>query len=127
MTNNNNNTKSPSPLRVGLFGKCPKCGEGDLFKGYLDVDDRCSACDLDYSFADAGDGPAVFVMLIVGFICVGAAFWLEFTFMPPLWVHAVVWLPVILGLSLGLLRPLKGLLIALQFKNKAQLGRLSDD
>ena len=119
--------QGPSLLRVGLFAKCPQCGEGNLFKGFLDLDDGCNECGLDYGFADAGDGPAVFVMLIVGFICVGAALWVELTFGPPLWVHAVIWFPVILGLSLGLLRPLKALLIALQFKNKAGLGRLSDD
>ena len=112
---------------MGLFGKCPQCGEGKLFKGFLDVDEHCSECELDYSFANAGDGPAVFVMLIVGAIVVAAAFWVEFTFHPPLWVHGIIWLPVILGLSLGLLRPLKALLIGLQFKNKAEPGRLSDD
>jgi len=112
---------------VGLFGKCPRCGDGKLFNGFLDIDERCSECALDYGFADAGDGPAIFVMLIVGAIVVAAAFWVEFTFHPPLWVHMVLWLPVILGLALGLLRPLKGLLVALQYKNKARPGRLADD
>jgi len=127
MTEHSDNSKSPSLLRVGLFGKCPKCGTGKLFAGFLDVKEECENCHLDYGFADAGDGPAIFVMLIVGAIVVGAAFWVEFTFYPPLWVHAILWLPVILGLSLGLLRPLKSLLIALQYKNKARLGRLSDE
>jgi len=119
--------RGPSPIRAGLFGKCPQCGKGNLFKGFIDLDEQCSQCGLDYGFADAGDGPAVFVMLIVGFICVGAALWVELTFSPPLWVHGVIWLPVILGLSLGLLRPMKALLIALQFKNKARSGKMSDD
>lgn len=121
------NYKSPAPFRVGLFGKCPQCGEGALFRGLLDLQEQCSECKLDYGFADAGDGPAVFVIFIVGFVAVTAALWVEFTFYPPLWVHGAIWLPVILGLSLVLLRFLKALLIALQFKNKAEPGKLADE
>ena len=114
----------PQPASVGWRGRCPRCGEGRLFVGFLDVAPRCENCGLDFSFADAGDGPAIFVMMIVGFIVVGLALYTEFTFHPPYWVHAVLWIPLILILALGMLRPLKGWLIAEQYRRKAQLGQL---
>lgn len=114
----------PIPFAVGLTGRCPACGQGKLFAGVLDVAPACDHCGLDYGFADAGDGPAVFAIFILGFLACGLALWVEFTFSPPLWVHAVVWLPVIAGLALAILRPLKGVLIALQFANAAREGRL---
>lgn len=114
-----------SAFAVGIAGRCPRCGEGALFDGFLKTKASCRACGLDYAFADSGDGPAVFIILIVGFI-VGAAFLaVELTYQPPYWVHAVLWLPLILILSLGFLRPMKGIMIALQFKNKAAEGRLA--
>jgi len=115
---------APSPFSVGLRGLCPRCGRGPLFRGLVDTRAGCPACDLDYAFADAGDGPAVFVILIAGFVVLGAALWLEFTYEPPLWVHLVVSLPVLLVVCLGLLRLIKGVLIALQYRNKAAEGRL---
>jgi uncharacterized protein (DUF983 family) len=108
-----------STLMVGLSGRCPRCGEGALFAGYLSLKPRCTVCDLDFAFADSADGPAVFVMFIVGFIVVAAALTVEFLYEPPYWLHAVLWLPLVLGLTFGLLRPLKGLLIALQYAHKA--------
>ena len=112
------------PVRAGLKGCCPRCGEGRLFDGLLTVKPRCAACGLDYSFADAGDGPAVFLIMIAGFLVCGAALVVEMRYAPPLWVHAVLWLPLVLILTIGPLRPLKGLLIALQFHHKAAEGRL---
>ena len=112
------------PVKVGLAGRCPRCGEGRLFKGFLAVGDRCHNCRLDYAFADAGDGPAVFVILIIGFIVVGLALWMEVSLNPPLWVHFMLWIPLTLVLSLTALRLIKGLLIALQYRNKAAEGRL---
>ena len=85
---------------------------------------RCEVCGLDYGFADAGDGPAVFVIMIAGFLVCGTALVVEMRYAPPLWVHAVLWLPLVLILTIGPLRPLKGLLIALQFHHKAAEGRL---
>lgn len=114
------------PVRVGLSGRCPRCGEGRLFDGFLAVGERCGNCRLDYSFADAGDGPAVFVILIIGFIVVGLALWTEVTFNPSLWVHFLLWIPLTLVLSLTALRLIKGLLIALQYRNKAAEGRLEE-
>ncbi|MFG1402777.1 DUF983 domain-containing protein [Xanthobacter sediminis] len=113
-----------SPLASGLLGRCPRCGRGRLFKGFLGLAPACTACGLDYGFADSGDGPAVFVILIGGSVVVAAALWVEAVFEPPLWVHAVLWIPATLAVTLGLLRPLKGLLVALQYRNRAAEGRL---
>ncbi|WP_311029433.1 DUF983 domain-containing protein [Mesorhizobium koreense] len=112
------------PIQAGLKGRCPRCGEGKLFSGFLSVGRECSNCRLDYSFADAGDGPAVFVILIVGFIVVGSALWMEVTLAPPLWVHFVLWIPLAIVLSLAALRLLKGVLITLQYANKAAPGEI---
>ena len=90
----------------------------------MKVAPRCEACGLDFSFADAGDGPAVFVALFGGFIVLGAALWTEIIYQPPIWVHMIVFLPLTLLVCLGLLRPLKGVLIALQYRNKAEPGLL---
>jgi uncharacterized protein (DUF983 family) len=112
------------PIATGLRARCPRCGEGRLFDGFLTLAPRCQACGLDYSFADAADGPAVFVILIVGFVIAGAALLVEVAWSPPIWVHVVLWGPLVLILCLGMLRPLKGVLVALQYANKAEQGRL---
>jgi len=112
------------PIARGLRGRCPRCGEGKLFKGFLTLRPACEHCGFDYGFADAGDGPAVFVILIGGFIVVFAALFTEFMYQPPYWVHAALWLPLILIVTLGPLRPIKGLMIALQYHHKAAEGRL---
>jgi uncharacterized protein (DUF983 family) len=113
-------------VSAGLSGRCPRCGEGKLFDGFLKTAPSCRACGLDYKFADSGDGPAVFVILIAGFIIVGLLLWTEVNYEPPFWVHLVVFLPLTLVVCLGMLRPLKGVLIGLQYRNKAEQGRLSD-
>jgi uncharacterized protein (DUF983 family) len=105
----------PSPYVAGVTCRCPRCGRGRLFTGFLTLARRCESCGLDYDFADAGEGPAVFV---------GAAVIVDFLWRPPYWVHALLWIPMILVVTLGLLRPLKGLLVALQFRHKAEEGRL---
>ena len=111
-----------SPLAVGLRCKCPRCGEGPLFDGFLTIRKRCQKCNLDLSIADSGDGPAVFVIFIVGPIATGLALLTESIFTPPYWLHLVVWPPLILGGVVALLRPFKATLIALQFKYKAREG-----
>ncbi len=111
-----------SPVVAGLACKCPRCGRGRLFDGYLSVAARCDACGLDLGKADSGDGPAVFIIFILGFLVVPLALLLEAKAAPPYWVHLAIWPAVILGGALGLLRPLKGLLIALQFHHKASEG-----
>jgi uncharacterized protein (DUF983 family) len=116
----------PQPLLAGLAGRCPVCGEGYLFDGFLKVSPSCEACGADFAKADSGDGPAVFVILIAGFIVAFAAVFTEFRFRPPIWLHLVLWLPGTLILSLALMRPLKGVMLAAQFMNKAAEAR-SDD
>lgn len=116
--------RSPPILPTGLRGLCPRCGRGHVFKGYLSVRPACEACGLDFAFADSGDGPAFFVMSFVGIVVVALAMTVEFTYEPPLWLHAVLWIPVTLLLSLALIRPLKGLLIAVQYARGAEQGRL---
>ncbi|WP_066721092.1 MULTISPECIES: DUF983 domain-containing protein [Hyphomicrobiales] len=113
----------PSPYSTGLKGRCPRCGEGKLFEGFLKVRPRCAACGLDYSFADSADGPAVFIMLIAGFAVLGAALAVEIAYEPPIWLHLVIWLPLAVIVCLALLRPMKGLAVALQYVHKAQEGR----
>jgi uncharacterized protein (DUF983 family) len=112
------------PIAKGLRGRCPRCGEGRLFQGFLTLRPDCERCGLDYGFADAGDGPAVFVILLGGAIVVFAALITEVVYQPPYWVHAVLWVPLILLVTLAPLRLIKGLLIALQYHHKAAEGRL---
>lgn len=111
------------PIRTGLKGRCPRCGEGRLFSGFLSVGESCGVCGLDYDFADAGDGPAVFVMLIMGFVVVGMALAVELSYQPPLWLHFLLWIPLAIVLCLIPLRLIKGVLITLQYANKAAEGR----
>ena len=118
--------RTDAPLMAGWKGRCPRCGEGQLFTGFITVRERCDACDLDFGFADSGDGPAVFITFIAGFIVVGAALWLEIAYAPPYWVHALVSLPIILITCLGPLRPLKGWLIARQYQMDALEVRNDD-
>ncbi|WP_299480402.1 DUF983 domain-containing protein [uncultured Roseibium sp.] len=115
-----------NPVSVGLSGKCPRCGQGKLFHGFLSVKKSCSACGLDFAFADSGDGPAVFVIMLVGFVIVGLVLFVELSFQPPIWLHLILWLPLTVVLAAAVLRPLKGLMIALQFKHKAEEGRLDE-
>jgi len=116
-------------LHVGLTGRCPRCGKGHLFEGPLTLKlrDGCESCGLSYAFADSGDGPAVFVIIILGFLLMGAALVVEFKLAPPLWVHVVLWAPLAFIVAFGLLRPMKATLIALQYRNKAEEGRLEQD
>jgi uncharacterized protein (DUF983 family) len=120
----NDRQRLGSAISRGLRGRCPQCGEGRLFSGFLGLRPRCDKCGLDFDFADAGDGPAIFVILIGGFIVVFAALIVEVLYRPPYWVHAALWLPLILLVTLLPLRLIKGLLIDLQFYHKAQEGRM---
>lgn len=115
-----------SPFLKGLLCRCPFCGAAPLFDGYLRVRDACSGCGADLTEADSGDGPAVFVILFLGFFVAFAALWVEVTYQPPYWVHAVLWLPMIVVGALALLRPFKAILIALQMHNDAREGRWKD-
>ena len=114
-------------IATGLSCACPRCGQGRLFAGYLKLQPRCARCGLDYGFADSGDGPAVFIMFLAGAIVVGAALVTEILFRPPYWVHAALWLPLIVLVTLGPLRPMKGLMIALQYHHKAAESRFGQE
>ena len=109
----------PNPVAAGLACRCPACGEGPLFDGYLKVAERCEACGLDLAKADSGDGPAVFIVLIVGGIVAFLALYVELAFSPPIWVHLILWLPLALILSLAMARPFKGVMLAMQFRHRA--------
>jgi uncharacterized protein (DUF983 family) len=95
-----------------------------MFSGLLTLTDRCANCGLDYEFADSADAPAVFAILIIGFIVAGAALLFELAYEPPIWLHFLLWVPLILILSLVILRPLKGLAVALQYVNRAKEGEI---
>jgi len=108
-----------NPVLAGLACRCPACGQGALFDGYLSVSRRCQACGMDLSAADSGDGPAVFIVLVVGVVVCFSALFTEIAFHPPVWVHLVIWLPLAAILVLALLRPFKGVMLALQFHHRA--------
>ena len=109
-----------SLIRVAFSCKCPKCQKGDLYKPGITVElrEKCDVCGLDLTKNDSADGPAVFMIFVLGFLLVPLALAFETFFSPPLWVHAVLWSVVALGLTLGALRPLKAFIIALQFKHR---------
>jgi uncharacterized protein (DUF983 family) len=119
-----NDTPHVRSWAAALTCRCPRCGKGKLYAGFLSLQPRCDVCGLDYGFIDTGDGPAVFIILFAGFVVVGAALAVEMSYRPPYWVHAALWLPLILVTTLLPLRPLKALLIALQFQHKAAEGKL---
>ena len=97
-----------------------------MFSGYLKLADKCPVCAEDFSHADAGDGPAVFVIFIAGFIIVPLVLAVELSLSPPYWVHLVLWLPLTVALILALLRPFKATLFILQHVHKAREARLED-
>ena len=105
------------PIRAALGCRCPRCGRGRLFTGLLNVRDACEICGLDLSAQDAGDGPAVFVILFLGLIVVALAALVEVKFSPPIWIHLVLWTPLIIVGAIAMLRPLKAGLIALQYRH----------
>jgi len=116
-----------APHTTGPFGRCPRCGEGHIFKGFLKIRDRCEVCGLDYSYADPADGPAVFVQL---FACAPGVIFtllLEILANPPFWVHLLTSLPILLATTVLPLRPLKGWLVASQFFFQAREGRIVTD
>jgi len=106
------------PFSAGLRCRCPRCGEGKLYDGFLKVTERCGVCDLKLAHEDAGDGPAVFIILIYGLVMAVTAAVIELNYEPPFWVHALIFVPLILGGSVLLLRPFKAVMIALQFKHR---------
>ena len=110
------------PIRAGLLCRCPNCGKGPLFQGFLKVVERCAACGFDFTRLNTGDGAAVFVMQIAGAPVVFGALFIQIAYAPPVWAMVAVALPLVLGLSLGLMRPGKGVMIALQMRNRTERG-----
>lgn len=118
---------SPSAMTAGLLCRCPRCGKGPLFVNVLNMRETCNSCGLDYKFVDTGDGPAVFAIFILGFLSMGLAMIAEFKYGVPWWVHAILLVVVMPLIAVFLLRFLKAILIALQYKHKAEEGRLAKD
>jgi uncharacterized protein (DUF983 family) len=108
-----------SPISAGLRCRCPNCGEGQLFRGFLKFKDRCDACEADLTIADVGDGASFFVMWIALIIVVPAAMVFELLASPPTWIHFILWPPITIVVCMFLLRPFKATLFALQWKHKA--------
>ena len=121
------NAPATSILAAGLRARCPRCGNGALFRSGLVLREKCPRCGLSYTFADSGDGPAVFAIFILGFLILGAALLVEFRLNPPVWVHVALWAVLTPLVAFFLLRILKATLIALQYKHQAAEGRLGFD
>ncbi len=109
----------PSVLEAALRCRCPRCGIGKLFRGLLEVREACPHCHLNLGQSDSGDGAAALVILALGAILVGLAFWVEFRFFPPLWLHAILWPLVAVPLAIAMIRPTKAALIALQYRHRS--------
>lgn len=110
----------PGVRQAAFFGLCPRCGERTLFAGLTRFADKCPSCELDFTRFNVGDGPAAFLTMIVGAVIVGLALWLDFSFHPPFWVHAVIWIPVTTGAVLAGLRISKAALLASEYRNNAR-------
>jgi uncharacterized protein (DUF983 family) len=110
-------------LKYGLNCRCPKCGKGRLFNGFLTLAPRCESCGLDYSFADPADGPAFFVMMTMAIPATALGVWIEMAYEPGLWVHLLTTLPFLLLSCVPTIRPFKGMLVASQYFYKAEEGR----
>lgn len=115
-----NEQGQPEFAQAALFGLCPKCGSRTLFEGLAQFTDRCCVCGLDISRFNVGDGPAAFLTLIIGALVVGLALWLEISLAPPLWVHALIWVPVTTGAVLLGLRVAKAALLIAEYRNNAR-------
>ena len=98
-------------MKRGFRGRCPRCGEGKLFRAFLKVDDNCSVCDLDFTPHRADDLPAYLVIVIVGHIVVPTALLIETNYAPPVALQLAIYLPMTLVASLLLLQPVKGAVV----------------
>lgn len=116
--------QAPETARAAIRGLCPRCGASGLFDGVVQFSPRCAACDLDFTQFNVGDGPAAFLILIVGAIITLLAVLTQLHFEPPFWVHIVLWVPLAAALVVGLLRIAKGALLVLEYKNRAREGKL---
>ena len=121
MTGDTPDTKGqPGLAAAALFGLCPRCGEKTLFAGPAKFAPRCEGCGLDYGQFNVGDGPAAFLTMVIGALVVGLAFWVEVRFHPPLWLHAVLWIPFVTLSTLWGLRVSKAALLFTEYQRKAR-------
>ena len=118
--------QAPDTAQAALRGLCPRCGAPGLFNGIIAFAAHCRRCGLDYTQFNVGDGPAAFLIMIVGAIITVLAIAVELNFGPPFWVHILLWLPLTAILVVGLLRIAKALLLVLEYKNRAREGRLAE-
>jgi uncharacterized protein (DUF983 family) len=118
--------QAPETALAAFRGLCPRCGAAGLFDGIIKFSPKCSTCGLNYNQFNVGDGPAAFLIMIVGAIVIIAAIIVELKFAPPFWVHIILWIPISTILVIGLLRVAKGALLVLEYRNRAREGRLSE-
>jgi uncharacterized protein (DUF983 family) len=114
-----------SSLQAALSGTCPRCGEWTLFRSWVSFADKCRSCGLNFTAFNVGDGPAAFLIFIVGTITVVGALVVDGAFSPPWWVH-LMWVPVAAGLTIGGLRLSKAWLLAQEYKHRAREGRIAE-
>jgi len=126
LTDNENPKGQPDVLSAALFGLCPNCGQKTLFRSVTAFAPKCRACGLNYDNYNVGDGPAAFLTLIVGGIVLALALIVELNFYPPVWVHAILWIPLTIGAVVGSLRVSKGILLILEHRNQAREGSIDD-
>jgi len=113
-------TELPSIGYVALRGRCPRCGRGALYKGLLDITERCSVCALPLTNHEQGDGPGFFAVLLIGMLAgIGAAL-VEVYYAPPFWLHALLWIPFVIIGTLLALRWIKAAIIAIQYRTRIQ-------
>ena len=115
---------SPEITPAAIRGLCPRCGTAGLFDGIVRFAAQCPRCQLDFQQFNVGDGPAAFLIMIVGAVITIGAITVELKFEPPFWVHILLWVPLTTALVFGLLRVAKGVLLTLEYKNRAREGRL---
>jgi uncharacterized protein (DUF983 family) len=113
----------PSSLKAALAGDCPRCGARTLFQGWVRFAPKCRSCGLDFDSFNVGDGPAAFLIFIVGTIVVVSALVVDGAFSPPWWVH-LIWIPVTTALTIGGLRLSKAWLLAQEYRHRAGDGRI---
>lgn len=114
------------PTKTGMRGKCPRCGIGALFSGFLRTKDGCAHCGLDYDFADPADGPAFFIICFACVPVVAFSVWMEVALGAPYWLNALLTLPLLVMFCIVPLRPLKGWMIAQQYNHNAHEGTITD-
>lgn len=115
-----------SPVWAGIKGRCPHCGKGKLFAGFIDVAKSCDVCGADFSKADSGDGPVIFIIMLASLVVLGSMLVIDTLYSPPMWLLMAIFMPLMTALVLGLMRPFKGVLITLQFHHKAEQAKRTD-